>query len=301
MIGPGFFANCRQVFRPHADITNGFVMTARQNSAPPAGSDPIWVNTELTDEDYHFICQLVYERSRIHLGKDKKVLVTARLNKRLRFHRLTNYHDYCQLLRSPAGLDELTTLIDSISTNHTHFFREMKHFDFLRDKFLPEWQARPTGRQEPLRVWSAASSTGEEPYTIAIHLAENLAPADSGAWAIEATDISTRVLEIARLGVYEMDRLNGVTPELLRRYFQRGVGDWEGHFRVKENLRQRVNFHHLNLLEANYPFAKPFQLIFCRNVMIYFDRGYLLVGHSESLSGVKHNLRLVQPAIYRKP
>lgn len=292
-------------------------MTARPNPTPATGSDPIWVNTELAEEDYQFICQLVYDHSRIHLGKDKRVLVTARLNKRLRFHRLPNYREYCQFLRSAAGAEELTTLIDSISTNHTHFFREIKHFDFLRDKFLPDWPARTSGRGEPLRVWSAASSTGEEPYTIAIHLAENLAPAEAGAWSIEATDISTRVLEIARTGVYELDRLQGVTPELLRRYFQKGIGEWEGHFRVKESLRRRVNFHHLNLLENKYPFTEPFQIIFCRNVMIYFDRptqetlvsylsarlvpgGYLLVGHSESLSGVKHSLKMVQPAIYRK-
>lgn len=272
----------------------------------------------LTDGDFDFICRLVYEKSRIALGRDKKVLVTSRLAKRLRQLQLEGYHQYCDLLRSPAGAEELRFLIDRISTNHTHFFRETKHFDFLRDKLLPAWRADPRSRGGVFRVWSAASSTGEEPYTIAIHLAEHLAPADSGAWTIEASDISTRVLDIARQGIYEVERLSGMSSELVRRYFQKGVRDREGQVRVKSELRGRVQFHHLNLLEPPYPFTEPFQVIFCRNVMIYFDRptqeslvsylteklapgGHLLVGHSESLSGIKHGLKLVQPAIYSKP
>jgi chemotaxis protein methyltransferase CheR len=270
----------------------------------------------LTDEDYQFLCQLVYERSRIHLGPDKRVLVTSRLAKRLRHHGIESYHEYCNLLRSPHGEDELQILIDRISTNHTHFFRELKHFDFLRDTIIPQWQSEPR-RKEPFRIWSAASSTGEEAYSIAIHLAELFAPAESNRWQIEGTDISTRVLEVAERGIYESDRLNCVTPEVLHRYFQRGMKEWAGQLRVKEELRRQVHFQHLNLLEGNYPFSHPFDLIFCRNVMIYFDRptqetlvrllaeklvpgGHLLVGHSESLSGVRHTLKLVRPAIYLK-
>lgn len=272
----------------------------------------------LADADYDFICRLVYDKSRIALGPDKKILVTSRLAKRLRQLNLGSYREYCDLLRSPAGAEELRNLIDRISTNHTHFFRETKHFDFLRDKLLPQWRADSRSRDGVFRVWSAASSTGEEPYTIAIHLAEHLAPAESGRWEIEATDISTRVLDIARQAVYDADRLSGMSTELVRRYFQKGMRDWEGHFRVKAEVRERVRFHHLNLLEPPYPFNQPFQVIFCRNVMIYFDRptqealvshlaeklvpgGHLLVGHSESLSGIKHSLKLVQPAVYLKP
>ena len=273
---------------------------------------------QLSEEDYHFLCRVIYEHSRIQLGHDKKVLVASRLGKRLRQLQLQDYHEYCELLRSPAGEEELRFLIDRISTNHTHFFREMKHFDFLRQTILPQWQARPEAGREPFRVWSAACSSGEEPYSLAIYLSEHLAPARSEAWQIEASDISTRVLDLAQRGIYEPERLKGINLEWLRRYFQKGVRDWDGYFRIREELRQRVRFHHLNLLENDYPFARPFPLILCRNVMIYFDRptqealvghlaarltpgGHLLVGHSESLSGIKHSLRLVQPAVYLKP
>ncbi|HEX9048223.1 MAG TPA: protein-glutamate O-methyltransferase [Verrucomicrobiae bacterium] len=278
------------------------------------GGEGILAAPALSDADYEFLRQLVYERSRIHLGPDKRTLVTSRLAKRLRHHGLNNYHAYCELLRSPLGHEELPFLIDRISTNHTQFFREIKHFDFLREVIVPRWLA-DRGRLEPYRIWSAASSTGEEAYSIAIHLAEHFASAEAGRWQIEATDISTRVLEIAQLGVYEAERLATIPPEVLRRHFQCGVNQWAGHYRVKDDLRRRVNFRHLNLLAASYPFPQPFDLIFCRNVMIYFDRptqdtlisqltrslapgGYLLVGHSESLSGVKHQLKLIHPAVY---
>jgi len=274
--------------------------------------------TQLGDGDYQFLCRLIYEKSRISLGNDKKVLVASRLAKRLRQLNLPDYGSYCAMLRSPAGEEELRNLIDRISTNHTHFFREIKHFDFMRTTVLPVLRAKLPKMGEVLRVWSAASSSGEEPYTLAIHLAEHYAPAGENLWQIEGTDISTRVLEMARQGVYDADRVEGMGAELVRRYFQRGMGKWQGQFRVKEDLRAQVRFHHLNLLEGAYPFAKPFHIIFCRNVMIYFDRptqeelvrrlteqllpgGHLMVGHSESLSGVKHSLKLVQPAIYVKP
>jgi chemotaxis protein methyltransferase CheR len=278
---------------------------------------PDGAGAQLADRDFEYLCQLIYEQSRIRLGPDKRTLVTSRLAKRLRALHLPGYHEYCELLRSPAGEEELRFLIDRISTNHTHFFREIKHFEFLQEKILPAWRSQGKGRGEPLRVWSAASSTGEEPYSLAIHLAEHLGPASTNAWQIEASDISTRVLEIARRGVYEADKLGGISQDLLHKYFQKGVGDWEGHYRVKDDLRQRVTFHHLNLLEGRYPFNRPFEIVFCRNVMIYFDRptqetlisllaerlvpgGYLMVGHSESLSGIKHSLKLIQPAVYLK-
>jgi chemotaxis protein methyltransferase CheR len=277
-----------------------------------------WPATQLADEDFEFIRRLVYERSRISLGTDKKILVASRLAKRLQQLRLPGFRQYCEWLRSPAGDDELRFLIDRISTNHTFFFREMKHFDYLRETILPAWALAAAARSEMFHVWSAACSSGEEPYSLAIHLAEHLAPAESARWQIEASDISTRVLETAQGGIYEAGRLASVEAKLVPRHFQKGAGEWAGHFRVKEALRRRVQFHHLNLLEGGYPFNARFHLILCRNVMIYFDRptqealisrlsenllpgGHLMVGHSESLSGIKHSLRPVQSAIYMKP
>ncbi|HYG23622.1 MAG TPA: CheR family methyltransferase [Verrucomicrobiae bacterium] len=274
-------------------------------------------SSPLADEDYHFICKVVYDQSRIHLGKDKKTLVSSRLAKRLHHLQLPNYGEYCRLLRSSEGSDEVRFLIDRISTNHTHFFREIRHFDFLRQTAIPQWSARLSSRRETFRLWSAACSTGEEPFSLAIHLAEHYQPADPAAWFIEGTDISTRVLEQAKGAIYSTEHAGAVGPELLRKYFQKGTGKWDGYFRVKESLRRCVRFHHLNLLEGKYPFVELFHVILCRNVMIYFDKptqedliarlterlapgGYLLVGHSESLSGIRHSLRLVQPAVYLK-
>jgi chemotaxis protein methyltransferase CheR len=273
---------------------------------------------QLADSDFDFLCRLIYEQSRIRLGPDKRTLVTSRLAKRLRELQLPDYHAYCQMLRSPAGAEELPILIDRISTNHTHFFREMKHFDFLREKVLPQWRANPKVKPEPFHIWSAACSSGEEPYSLAIYLAEHLSPAHTNAWRIEASDISTRVLATAERGIYAEEKLATISPDWLHRYFQKGMQEWQGCFRVKEELRRQIRFYQLNLLEANYPFAAPFHVVFCRNVMIYFDRptqetligllaerlvpgGYLMVGHSESLSGIKHSLRMIQPAIYVKP
>lgn len=292
-------------------------MSGKTSEPFAPGLEAGWSAAQLGDEDYKFLCRLVYERSRISLTPEKKVLVASRLTKRLRHLQLASYGEYCQLLRSPAGEEELRFLIDRISTNHTHFFREMKHFDFLREKIFPTWHARAGSPGAPFRVWSAACSTGEEPYSLAIHLAEHFAPAETNTWQIEASDISTRVLEIAERGIYDADKLAGLSQEMLRRHFQKGLREREGQFRAKDVLRQRIRFHHLNLLQPPYPFAQLFHVILCRNVMIYFDRptqetlvshlaerllpgGCLMVGHSESLSAIKHSLQSIQPAIYLK-
>jgi chemotaxis protein methyltransferase CheR len=293
------------------------IMTGTLSAASAPDAETGRAAAPLADEDFHFLRRLIYERSHIHLSGDKKVLVATRLAPRLRQLRLAGYGEYCDLLRSPAGAAERGFLIDQIATNHTHFFRERKHFDFLREKVLPQWRMKPGLNQEPFRVWSAACSSGEESYSLAIHLAEHLAPAGRAGWQIEASDISTRVLALAERGVYAADKLAAVSPELLRRYFQKGVGDREGQFRVKDVLRQRIRFHHLNLLQPPFPFTQLFHVIFCRNVMIYFDRptqaalighladrlapgGFLMVGHAESLNAIRHPLRRIQPAIYLK-
>jgi chemotaxis protein methyltransferase CheR len=275
----------------------------------------------MRESDYQFIRNLVYERSRINLGPDKRELVAARLGKRLRAMQLASITDYCSFLRTPNAQDEVANLIDAISTNHTSFFRESHHFEFLRDKILPELAGRRQAERWPiLRVWSAACSSGEEPYSLAITLAEVLpALAADWAWRIEATDISNRVLDRARAAIYSEESVVGhVPPLLVTKYFQSGFGPQAGNYRVKPLLQERMGFSHLNLIDGPFCFSEPFQFILCRNVMIYFDRptqeqlvarlagqlvpgGYLLVGHSESLTGIRHPLTLVAPAIYRRP
>jgi chemotaxis protein methyltransferase CheR len=268
----------------------------------------------MADGDYDYLCRLIYEHSRISLGTDKRALVNARVAKRLRVLKLPSYEAYCRHLRGGGGREELGQLVDVISTNHTNFFRENQHFQWLEKTILPAWAARPHGQM--FRVWSAACSSGEEPFTLAIVLAEFFR--DNSLWAIDGTDICTRVLNHARTSVYDHEKLEPVRPDLLRKYFQRGVGQWEGYCRVKDDLRNRISFHHLNLFQPEYPFSHQFDVIFCRNVMIYFDRptqetlvarlaeklvpgGHLVVGHSESLGNIRHSLRQLQPTIYQKP
>ncbi|HVY70521.1 MAG TPA: protein-glutamate O-methyltransferase CheR [Verrucomicrobiae bacterium] len=270
----------------------------------------------ISDRNYDFIRQLLYEHSRINLGDAKKVLVSSRLAKRVRALGLGDFSEYCDLLKSADGGEELANLVDVMSTNHTHFFREPKHFDFLSSTVIPALLPELKRGREPLRVWSAACSSGEEPYSLAILLSELLA-SHGLEWRIDASDISRPVLAKAEQGVYPDDRLEQVRPDWLRRYFQKGVGNWKGHARVKQELRDRLRFHNLNLLQPGYPFTEKFHVIFCRNVMIYFDRptqetlvsklagqllpgGYLMVGHSESLSGIRHTLQSASPAIYRQ-
>lgn len=270
----------------------------------------------MRDSEFDFIRSLVYERSRINLSPDKRQLVSARLGKRLRATNLATVGEYCRLLKSMDATEELSHLIDAISTNHTFFFREMAHFDFLREKALPELTTRARAeRWNRLRIWSAACSSGEEPYSIAMTLAENV---PTLPWQIEATDISHRILKKAVAGIYNQENVSRLPLAQVRTHLQRGVGPQEGNFRVKTRLRERVNFQHLNLLDGEPPFSEPFQIIFCRNVMIYFDRatqeelvarlsrklvpgGYLFVGHSESLTHLKQPLRAVRPAVYQKP
>lgn len=270
----------------------------------------------MRDSEFDFIRHLVYERSRINLTADKRQLVSARLGKRLRAMNVPTIGDYCRILQSPGADEELANLIDAISTNHTFFFRESAHFDFLRDIVIPDVLARsPRERWSHFRVWSAACSSGEEAYSIAITLAERM---QTFPWHIDASDISHRVLAKAVDGIYSAETLARLPRDTLRTHFQRGFGPQEGNYRVKRTLRDRVTFHHLNLLEDELPVREPFHAIFCRNVMIYFDRptqdelvsrladrlmpgGYLFVGHSESLTQMRHTLQPVRPAVYRKP
>ncbi|MGA7725178.1 MAG: protein-glutamate O-methyltransferase CheR [Opitutaceae bacterium] len=275
----------------------------------------------IANKEYDFIRKLVYDRSRINLGPDKQELVRSRLQKRLRALNLSSLDDYCRLLNGKDGDAEVTALLDAISTNFTNFFREWKHFEFLQNTLLPQWEGTsPGGPSEALRIWSAACSSGEEPYSLAILLADHFrrrAQPQRQAWQIFATDISTRMLSTANQAIYSEEKVKFPDPSWLRNYFQKGVGKWDGSYRVKSELREHITFERLNLIESPYPFSGAFNAIFCRNVMIYFDnptqrqlipqliqhlapKGYLFVGHSESLLGIEHGLKCVQPSIYQR-
>jgi chemotaxis protein methyltransferase CheR len=269
-------------------------------------------------EEFNFISKLVFTHSRIFLGTDKKALVTARLNKRLTQLGYSNFHQYCMLLSTPAGKEELPQLLDLITTNFTHFFREPKHFEYLYDHILPEWSKRLEHHRTPFRVWSAGCSTGEEPYSVAILLADYFKNQSPVTWQVLATDISHRVLDHAQQGVYKNIQIKKVRTEWLRQYFRIGVDQWEGFYRIKPTLRSQIQFEHVNLFQPSYPFRSGFHVIFCRNVMIYFNRdtqeelfkrltkylvpgGFLIVGHSEGLTSIKHSMHKIYPSVVQKP
>lgn len=273
----------------------------------------------ITTAEYDSVRKIVYDHSRINLGPSKKELVMARLSKRLRALNIPSYAQYLEFLESAAGREEMTNLIDSISTNHTYFFREPQHFDFLSETILPQFCEDPARKgAKQFKVWSAATSSGEEPYTISLILDDYFSNKARGwNWNILCTDISTRVLAKAEEGIFTKDRLGPVRQDWLIRYFDKGVGESEGLFRAKDLIRKNLTFKSLNLLAPSYPFRDIFQVVFCRNVMIYFDRetqqelvnkiyplvepgGYLIIGHAESLTNIKHPFKLIKPSIYRK-
>ena len=272
----------------------------------------------MTPEAYRFVVDLVYQHSRIRLGEDKQALLANRLRHRLKDLALSSYQKYSQLLESVAGPEEIEHLVDLISTNHTKFFREPEHFSFLAKKALPALLPRILKDGTPLNIWSAACSSGEEPYTLAIVLAEALRAYPSVSWNIFASDISKRMLARAQHGIYRMESVEPIEPDLLKRYFQQGVGTRTGDCRVKAELKEHILFHRINLFQAEFPIPRRQHVIFCRNVMIYFDPpsratlitrlteqlasgGYLIVGHSESLFGIRHSLESIQQGVYYKP
>lgn len=277
-----------------------------------AGTDSSMPTQTNEASDFEFIIHLIYERCRIRLHDGKQQLIKARLAKRMRHHGFETLGQYCDYLRRTNDEGELTHMVDALTTNYTHFLREKDHFEFLVGTALP---GLLNGRRK-FQVWSAACATGEEPYSIGFYLSEHFPLHGGWDWRVQASDISTKALSKAQQAVYAEERLESLPADWWRKYFQKGQRDWEGHYRVKPALQERLTFKQVNLL-GNYTFAEPFEVIFCRNVMIYFDRatqeqlvrrlaqflvpkGYLLIGHSESLNGLDIGLRCLRPSIYQK-
>jgi chemotaxis protein methyltransferase CheR len=263
----------------------------------------------VTDQEFKLFRALIYRLAGINMADSKKPLLTGRLSRRLRHYGLDSFGAYYKLVTGGGHADELQLMIDLLTTNETYFFREPAHFDFLRD-----FAALRRGR--PFRVWSGASSSGEEPYTIAMVLAETLG--QSANWEVIASDISLTVLERAQAGLYPLERGRGIPPELMRKYCLKGVRAQEGNFLVSPKLRERVSFRQINLIAQETRGLGQFDVIFLRNVMIYFDNdtkrkvvenmvphllddGAFIVGHSETLSGITDALRAVRPTLYCRP
>lgn len=272
----------------------------------------------LSDRDFQLVSDMVYRHCGINLHDGKKELVRARLAKRIRLAGFPNVSQYLAFVQEESTGNEFAHLIDAISTNLTSFFREQSHFDFLNEQFLPALLEKKRKRGDlRIRAWSAACSSGEEPYSLAFTLLE--AVENPAAWDLKllATDISRPVLETARRGIYDKARTAAVPPALRSRYFNSCTVDGDkSALQVVDAARGLVRFNHLNLMEP-WPFTGPFDFIFCRNVMIYFDKptqeklvnrfwdmlaegGLLFTGHSESLTGVSHKFKYVRPTIYGK-
>ncbi|MDY7086953.1 MAG: CheR family methyltransferase [Actinomycetota bacterium] len=257
--------------------------------------------------DFRYITGVLHEQTGIWLAPGKETLVSGRLDKRIRALGLNDYSDYVRLLRDRRDEAELHHLINLLTTNETFFFREAQHFDYLRREVLPARRA-----DRPFRLWSAASSTGEEAYTAAMVLADTL---PAGTWEIVGTDISTRVVERARQGLYPIEAAERIPRPMLRRFCLKGREEYEGLMTVTAELRSGVQFHRRNLIEDFRQLGR-FDVIMLRNVMIYFNLetkrsliprlqemlvpgGHLIIGSSESLNSIPSQLRMVEPSIYR--
>lgn len=270
----------------------------------------------LSSRDFARLCDFVYAEAGIRLGPGKKTMLESRLRRRLRHLHMDSCASYCAYLFGQEGLrDEKIHFIDVVTTNKTDFFREPAHFDFLAQRALPELAARAEGRS--LLVWSAGCSSGEEPYTLAMVLSEYAQDHPAFRFTILATDISTAVLARAELGVYPAETVEPVPPALRRKYLMRSREPGSHRVRIAPELRKLVVFRRLNFMDADYGLSECADAIFCRNVIIYFDRptqqrilsrlthflvpsGYLFVGHSETLHDMNLPLEPVAPALYRR-
>ncbi|MBL4764150.1 MAG: protein-glutamate O-methyltransferase CheR [Colwellia sp.] len=277
-------------------------------------------SVRLTNEDFKFICDFVYQSTGIVLNDNKREMVYRRLTRIIREKKLNSFSDYCQLLRQ-QGEQEKDYFINAITTNLTSFFREQHHFDYLTNEELPKLMATKVmeaNGKKRVRIWSSASSTGEEPYSIAITLLEKMHTL-MPSWDVKilATDIDSNVLATGKSGIYEYRRIENISEKLKRNYFHRGCGKNEKNVRVDKKLSDLITFKQLNLLHE-WPMKGPFDIIFCRNVIIYFDKptqqglfaryydllapgGLLMLGHSENLGAFTQHFDNVGRTIFRKP
>ena len=269
------------------------------------------IEATISDQEFTLFQRLIYKIAGISLGDSKKILLVGRLTRRLKVYEFGTFTQYYRMLATGDHPEELQTMVDLLTTNETYFFREPKHFEFLRDEIVRKRKSPAT-----FRVWSAASSSGEEIYTLAMVLADSL---PNSPWEIVGSDISTQVLAKAATGHYSLARTEGIPPEFMKKYCLKGVRSHAGTFLIAPELRKRTSFYQINLTQPVAAEIGEFEVIFLRNVMIYFDQetkakvvnnllprlkngGHLIIGHSETLNGLKIGpLDAIRPTIYRKP
>jgi chemotaxis protein methyltransferase CheR len=271
----------------------------------------------LTEKDFGRLSEFIYRNYGIKMPREKRTMLEGRLVKRLRANRINTFAEYCDYVFSPEGMEqEIIHMINVVSTNKTDFFREPSHFEFLHDTVLPEYAEQ--GSLKPLRIWSAASSSGEEPYTIAMVMSEyNRLAKVPIPYAIFGTDISSDILEKALLGIYKEERIANIPLAYRKRYFMANKDPMKKLVRIVPDLRRTCSFMRLNLMDTAYPVREQFNMIFCRNVLIYFDRptqeavinklcehlvpgGYFFLGHSESAMGMDVPLKAIRPSLFKK-
>jgi len=287
----------------------------RERHASPQGASSDVHSKTITEKEFLRFQELIYKTAGIWLSQTKTALLVGRLSKRLRLLQLNSFSEYYGVVKQDP--EELTRMLDAVSTNETRFFREPGQFEFIEKRILPQWiaDAEAGKRSRKIRVWSAGCSTGQEPYSLAMSLLHHLPP--SAGWEIEiiATDLSTRVLEMAKSATWELGKASEIPDHYLKAFMLRGHGDRKGKMKAGPEIRSLIHFSRLNLNDAKYPVSGKFDLIFCRNVLIYFNletrtrivwrlldylapEGYLFVGHAESLHTMSGVLRTVVPTIY---
>jgi chemotaxis protein methyltransferase CheR len=271
----------------------------------------------ISNSDLDRLRTLIYTQSGINLSVEKKTMLELRLRPRLRCLSMNSYREYCDYVFSIRGQrEEMVSLLDAVSTNKTDFFREPGHFEYLAKKALPELMKADRGGR-PLLAWSAGCSSGEEPYTLSMVLSEHANAHPGFRFHVMATDLCTTVLEKARIAVFSTEAADAVPAELRRRYFLRSCDGGAKQVRIVPELRNLVEFRRLNFMDADYGIREKVDVVFCRNVIIYFDRttqerilrklwqqlipgGYMFLGHSETLSGLDVPLTAVASSAYRK-
>ncbi len=288
-------------------------MTANNQENPAA------VRAGMSNELFKRLSEFIYTESGIKMPYSKKTMLEARLQKRLRSMGLSSFNEYCSYLFSPEGIaNELVHMIDVVTTNKTEFFREPQHFEYLIEYVLPELiDKKGAGIRRPLMVWSAACSSGEEPYTLAMVLDQFSRRARGFSYQVLATDISTRVIETAREAVYDDEKVDQIPPEFRRHYLMRSKDRSKGLVRIVPELRAHVRFRRLNFMASDFGMREKMDVVFCRNVLIYFDRptqeivinhicshlhpgGYLFTGHSETINGMNVPLQQVANTVSRR-